>query len=164
MRRPRVQRFENEMGEPREPPSDGELPPIESYGDSYVQDRAWHSFNPVNCNLFHEVDAGLAGNQKDVGIRYLTQGGRRDTWQLDRAPPRPRQREPERVILKTLRWYQPYDERFFDNQWRDALALERLQDSLVSHFGTSHAVTPPPTAPTTSSKMYRPVPCVVSRT
>ena len=70
----------------------------------------WDSFDPVNCNLFHDVDAGLAGNQKDVGIRYLTQGGRRDTWQLDRAPPRSRQREPERVILKTLRWYQPYDE------------------------------------------------------
>ena len=67
----------------------------------------WDSFDPVNCNLFHDVNAGLAGNQKDVGIRYLAQGGRCDTWQLDRAPSRSRQREPERVILKTLRWYQP---------------------------------------------------------
>ena len=63
----------------------------------------WDSFDPVNCNLFHDVDAGLAGNQKDVSIRYLAQGGRCDTWQLDRAPPRLRQREPEWVILKTLR-------------------------------------------------------------
>ena len=86
-----------------------------------------NSFDPVNYNLFHDVNAGLAGNQKDVGISYLAQGGRCNTWQLDRAPPRSRQREPERVILKTLRWYQPYDERFFDNQWRHALALERLR-------------------------------------
>ena len=56
----------------------GNRPPSRTTGIPACR-AVWDSFDPVNCNLFHDVNAGLAGNQKDVGIRYLAQGGRCDT-------------------------------------------------------------------------------------
>ena len=128
-------KFENEMGEFKEPPTEEELPPLDRYDATCVQGRAWHSLNPVNCNMFHEVETGLR-EEKEGGnrIKFLAHGGRRDAWELDRSV---QEEQSERIILKTLRWDHLYEEKLFDNQRRDALALERLTNSphVVDVFG-----------------------------
>ena len=129
-------KFENEMGEYKEPPTYKELAEVERYDESCVPGRAWHSFNPLNCNAFHEIESGMSVDEGNGNrIKFLDHGGRRDAWELDRIIPQ--EEETEQIILKTLRWDQPYSENFFDNQRRDALALERLTDSphVIDVFG-----------------------------
>mmetsp|Transcript_8402 Transcript_8402/g.18172 ORF Transcript_8402/g.18172 Transcript_8402/m.18172 type:complete len:502 (-) Transcript_8402:108-1613(-) len=128
----RAPRFENEMGPHREPPSNRELPAMAPPPEGCKQSRAWHSFNPLNCNNFHELDMGMNRKEEYTDrMYYLAQGGRRDTWGLDLTVP------DERAIIKTLRGDKPYSEEFFDNQRIDALALERLKDSphIVDVYG-----------------------------
>ncbi len=129
-------KFENEMGEYKEPSSDQDLPPLTRYGkvEECVQGRAWHSFVPLNCNAFHEIDSGMTQEGRDNGnyYQFLDGGGRRDAWTLYHSIPK--QEQSERVVLKKLRWGKTrtgtkYDENTFDNQRKDALALERLSHS-----------------------------------
>jgi len=83
-------------------------------------------FNPVNCNAFYEIKASMAGREGGNHLNFLDHGGQRDAWAFHRTL---QEQKSEQIIRKTLHWDQPYSERFFDNQQRDALALERLTDS-----------------------------------
>ena len=122
-------KFVNELGELKEP-----LPPLEKGVDSCVPAKAWHSFNPLNCNTFHEeikTEMWGGSSNDDNYIKYLSEGSKRAAWMYKR------ENEYDQLILKTLRWERPFNEEDFDKQRRDALLLERLTHSphVINSFG-----------------------------
>ena len=137
-------KFENaELGRHKDPPTESEMLSKINYDQSCVG-QTWHSINPVNCNTFHEIDIGMTAKGREAGdyIRFLGQGGRRDTWMLDRSKGTRDQtysQQAEKLALKTLLWDEslPYSERLYEHQRYDALALERFTYSphIIDVFG-----------------------------
>eukprot|EP00581_Thalassiosira_minuscula_P001749 CAMPEP_0183742812 /NCGR_PEP_ID=MMETSP0737-20130205/64891_1 /TAXON_ID=385413 /ORGANISM="Thalassiosira miniscula, Strain CCMP1093" /LENGTH=604 /DNA_ID=CAMNT_0025978405 /DNA_START=159 /DNA_END=1974 /DNA_ORIENTATION=- len=68
----RAPKFTNEMGELKKPPTGKELPAKLDSGPCKPA-KAWHSFNPLNCNTFHEIDPGMHVAAEDDGnyIKFL---------------------------------------------------------------------------------------------
>ena len=99
------------MGTYKPPPTEDELPNLKVKQDGCAPAKAWHTFHPINCNLFHEIETGMSrsvvvsgtGGSSSSGtttdgenvsmnmgtnyIQFLDHGGRRDAWVYNRALP-----------------------------------------------------------------------------
>jgi len=70
--------------------------------------KAWHDFNPLICNTFHEIDTRMNVHSIDNNnyIKFVDHGGRRDAWVYKRnmkGLASGNNGNEDRVILKTLR-------------------------------------------------------------
>ena len=112
VRRPRVQRVRKRNGRAeRTPVRWGTIPHRETRGFL----RAGPCGTPSTSST---AISSMILTQASPVIRRMSASG---TSCKAGGATRARQRDFERFILKTLRWYQPYDKQFFDNQWRDVL-------------------------------------------
>lgn len=87
---------------------------------------SWMTRSFPNCNSVHEID--LADRRGDGG-RWLGNGHFRDAWEV--------REDSDRVVLKTLRIAQPFDDRNDDRHRRDALVSDRAAGS--SYVVDAHA-------------------------
>lgn len=97
--------------------------------DPYVQGecipmKEWQTTFYPTCNLLHEFNL----QEKDT-ILFGTKGYWRDAWKLERHLLPSSHSEAEKVVLKTLKYNHRFEDKYFEHNRIDAVAMERLTSS-----------------------------------
>lgn len=97
--------------------------------DPYVQGecipmKEWQTTFYPTCNVQHEFNL-----QETNTILFGTKGYWRDAWKLERHLLPSSHGEAEKVVLKTLKYNHRFEDKYFEHNRIDAVAMERLTSS-----------------------------------
>ena len=109
------------------------------YGPQQTCQRTnWRARWYHNCNTFHEQSLTRQhdGNLQSFDVTFRGSGSFRYSWLFRQGD------EQEQMILKAVRWYNPFDYKYFAGMNNEALVMERLTGSprivdIYGHCGLS---------------------------